>query len=195
MASPELSGGRRVRGQSNPISPPSSLSPYTDPSSSPLVGSQSVPTLPRKSQDRTGFTDKDVFGTDIDPQGEGRHVEHEAETERTSLHSVSSGASGDRVETLEKIRQEQAKKLTELQQKLKEKINEHELEMEEMDSRMEEIAAELDASKRAEKELRAKDVSNFFLGLCRCLLLCLVEFRTHADMVGLDFDSIRIRSS
>src|SRR5258708_13195763 len=103
MASPELSRGRRVRGQSNPISPPSSLSPYTDPSSSPLVGSQSVPTLPRKSQDRTGFTDKDVFGTDIDPQGEGRHVEHEAETERTSLHSVSPVASAHIFETYEKI--------------------------------------------------------------------------------------------
>ncbi|KAF8329149.1 uncharacterized protein EI90DRAFT_3017385 [Cantharellus anzutake] len=245
---PELLGGHRVRGQSNPTSPPQRLPPFTFPSSPPRLGrsapssppfphagSQSVPSLPL-SPTRGGFkslrrqsTDRQAglgVGTGVgsspelinmpvprvlrrgpeegekgeesrkgttetlpssmsssaytdDTLGDDRHHHHhhhhdhdcdcehehdpeEVGTERTSLYSVSTDPhhhhEHERVEELEKIQQEQLKKLAELQTKLEEKMTEHEKEMEDLSNQKEDIEAELAASRQNEKELRAKDL-------------------------------------
>lgn len=76
-------------------------------------------------------------------------------SDQTSMFSVNTS---DRIDELERIREEQTKKLKEVQRTLEDKMATHELEMEEMLVQKEELEAELASSKRDEKELRLKDV-------------------------------------
>ena len=166
-------------GQSAPSSPPSVPSPLSPKRSSRSLrdksqdstASASDPGLTEVHSERTGpeyegrqpssMTSSAYTGLQGD---EGSHVHHEnTEADRSSLSSVSSVASGDRVDELEKVRQDAMKRSVELQQKLEEKMSEYQLEMEEVHARKEELEAELDASKRDEKESHLKDVSGFRL--------------------------------
>ncbi|KAF8323255.1 hypothetical protein DL93DRAFT_2223196 [Clavulina sp. PMI_390] len=78
-------------------------------------------------------------------------------SDRTSMFSINTN---DRVDELERINSEQAKKLKEVQKTLEEKMSAHETEIEELMVQKEEIESELAASRREEKELRLKDVNS-----------------------------------
>ena len=81
--------------------------------------------------------------------------------ERQKTESTVSIEIHERLELLQKTNEELARKKIEAEQTLQNKLEEHELELEETHQRLEELRAELSASNREEKELRAKDVSTF----------------------------------
>ena len=64
----------------------------------------------------------------------------------------------ERLEALQRANPELSRKLMEAEQTLQNKLTEHELELEEMQVRLEEVRSELSATKREEKELRSKEV-------------------------------------
>jgi predicted RNase H-like nuclease (RuvC/YqgF family) len=78
--------------------------------------------------------------------------------DRSAASSVISMEPNERLEILQKANHELSKKLIENERTLQNKLNDHELELEEMEQKLEETRAELTAAKREEKELRGKEV-------------------------------------
>jgi hypothetical protein len=88
--------------------------------------------------------------------------------DRSTTSSTVSMEPLERLEALQRANTELGKKLVEAEQTLQNKLTEHELELEEMQSRMEEVRSELSATKREEKELRSKEVREigFWVMIC-----------------------------
>ncbi|KAF9519695.1 hypothetical protein BS47DRAFT_1079712 [Hydnum rufescens UP504] len=84
---------------------------------------------------------------------------------RDRIHSISTTSlvtsPEDRLEALQRANAELAKKLRDASRELEHKLSDHEGEIEEMQTRIEDLRYELAASKREEKELRLKAVSVF----------------------------------
>ncbi|KAF8910537.1 hypothetical protein CPB84DRAFT_1763906 [Gymnopilus junonius] len=80
--------------------------------------------------------------------------------ERQKTESTVSIEIHERLELLQKTNEELTRKRMEAEHTLQNKLEEHELELEETHQRLEELRAELSASNREEKELRAKDSRN-----------------------------------
>jgi hypothetical protein len=78
--------------------------------------------------------------------------------ERSISSSVASLAPHDRVEALQKNNQDLARRLMEAERTLQTRLADHEVEIEEMQGKLDEIKSELTATKREEKELRSKEV-------------------------------------
>ena len=68
----------------------------------------------------------------------------------------------DRLDALQRANADLNRKCMEAEWTLQHKLSEHELELEELQSRLEEVRSELVHTKREEKELRSKDVCFFF---------------------------------
>jgi phage shock protein A len=64
----------------------------------------------------------------------------------------------DRLDVLQKANTELGRKLMEAEKTLQNKLNEHDMDLDEMQGRLEELKSELTSTKREEKELRAKEV-------------------------------------
>ncbi|KAF8519575.1 hypothetical protein JB92DRAFT_3112335 [Gautieria morchelliformis] len=80
--------------------------------------------------------------------------------DRSISSSVASLAPHDRVEALQKNNQELARRLMEAERTLQNRLADHEVEIEEMQGKLDEIKSELTATKREEKELRSKERQN-----------------------------------
>ena len=78
--------------------------------------------------------------------------------DRSIASSIVSFAPQDRVEALQKNNQDLARRLMEAERTLQNRLADHEVEIEEMQAKLDEIKSELMATKREEKELRSKEV-------------------------------------
>lgn len=78
--------------------------------------------------------------------------------DRSATSSTVSLEPFDRVDALQKANTELSRKLIEADRALQNKLMEHDNDLEEMQARLEELKSELTATKREEKELRAKEV-------------------------------------
>jgi phage shock protein A len=81
--------------------------------------------------------------------------------DRSATSSTASLEPTERLDALQRINTDLSKKLIEAERTLQNRLTEHEMELEEMQSRLEEAKIELTATKKEEKELRAKEVRNF----------------------------------
>lgn len=103
--------------------------------------------------------------------------------DRTATSSTVSLEPFDKVEVLQKANVELSRKLMEADRALQNKLMEHDNDLEEMQSRLEELKTELNATKREEKELRAKEVCPLFRPLfCHSTR---GPFHTHSDFLFL----------
>ncbi len=95
---------------------------------------------------------------------------------RSALESSASLAAEERMDELQRANVELQKKYMESERVLQKKMEEHETELEDMQNRLDEAKAELSATKREEKELRAKEarISSFlfYLVFLKRLLTC-----------------------
>ncbi|KAI9511906.1 hypothetical protein F5148DRAFT_181687 [Russula earlei] len=80
--------------------------------------------------------------------------------DRSTTSSAASMEPLERVEALQRVNSDLAKKVVEAERTLQRKLADHEVELEEMEARLEEARSELSAAKREEKELRSKERSN-----------------------------------
>jgi chromosome segregation ATPase len=80
--------------------------------------------------------------------------------DRSTASSTASMEPLERLEALQRVNSDLAKKLVEAERTLQRKLVDHEAELEEMEARLEEAKSELSAAKREEKELRSKERSN-----------------------------------
>jgi hypothetical protein len=80
------------------------------------------------------------------------------DNERSVTSSIASLAPQDRVEALQKNNQDLARRLMEAERSLQNRLADHEVEIEEMQGKLDEMKSELSATKREEKELRNKEV-------------------------------------
>lgn len=83
--------------------------------------------------------------------------------DRSAASSTVSLDAQERLDALQKTNGELARKLMDAENTLSRRLNDHELELEEMQLRLEEAKSELSATKREEKELRTKEASGSFL--------------------------------
>ena len=77
---------------------------------------------------------------------------------RSVTSSIVSLAPQDRMEALQKNNQDLARRLMEAERTLQNRLADHEVEIEEMQGKLDEMKTELSATKREEKELRSKEV-------------------------------------
>ncbi|KAJ3507753.1 hypothetical protein NLJ89_g6129 [Agrocybe chaxingu] len=80
--------------------------------------------------------------------------------DRQMAASLVSMEDHERMEALQRNNEELGRKLMDAERTLQNKLEEHEVELEETHARLEELRSELSASNREEKELRAKDSRN-----------------------------------
>ena len=80
--------------------------------------------------------------------------------DRSTTSSSASMEPLERLDALQRVNADLAKKLVDAERTLQRKLGDHEVELEEMEARLEEARTELGAAKREEKELRGKERSN-----------------------------------
>jgi len=80
--------------------------------------------------------------------------------DRSTVSSTASMEPLERLEALQRVNSDLAKKLVGAERTLQRKLADHEAELEEMEARLEEAKSELSSAKREEKELRSKERSN-----------------------------------
>jgi chromosome segregation ATPase len=80
--------------------------------------------------------------------------------DRSTVSSTASMEPLERLEALQRVNSDLAKKLVEAERTLQRKLADHEADLEEMEARLEEAKSELSSAKREEKELRSKERSN-----------------------------------
>lgn len=97
--------------------------------------------------------------SDSDSESDGEDSTLGLVLDRSAASSTVSMEPLDRVDALQRANAELGRKLMEAERTLQGKLSDHENELEEMQGRLEEVRSELSATKREEKELRAKEVS------------------------------------
>lgn len=80
--------------------------------------------------------------------------------ERSAASSTVSLESTERLDALQKANAELGRKLIEAERTLENRLNEHDMDLDEMQGRLEELKSELTSTKREEKELRTKERTN-----------------------------------
>lgn len=129
--------------------------PYEDPDAQFASRISALPLPPRPSSRASHSSDEE----DEDFENSmGRVLDHRASM--ASMNSIMSMEDQERMEALEKTNKELARKLLESDRMLHNRMTDHETELVEMESKIEELKAELSATKREEKELRGKEVSS-----------------------------------
>ncbi|KAG1852942.1 hypothetical protein C8R48DRAFT_346450 [Suillus tomentosus] len=81
-------------------------------------------------------------------------------TDRSATSSTVSLEHTERLEALQKANAELGRKLIEAERTLENRLNEHDMDLDEMQGRLEELKSELTSTKREEKELRTKERTN-----------------------------------
>ena len=120
--------------------------------------SMSMLRMPRQ-MGSDGESDDGDRDDDLDRDG-NRHLG--LVLDRSTASSTVSMEPQERLEALQRANTELGRKLIEAEETLQNKLSEHEVELEEMQGRLEEVRSELSATKREEKELRSKEVGYFF---------------------------------
>lgn len=100
--------------------------------------------------------------------------------DRSIASSIVSLAPQDRVEALQKNNQDLARRLMEAERTLQNRLADHEVEIEEMQAKLDEIKSELTATKREEKELRSKEVGLIII-ICDISHLFSIETKYSAN--------------
>jgi chromosome segregation ATPase len=100
------------------------------------------------------------MSADSDSDDSGDDSELGLVFDRSTTGSTASMEPLERLDALQRVNADLAKKLIEAERTLQRKLADHEVEMEEMEARLEEAKSELSAAKREEKELRSKERSN-----------------------------------
>lgn len=127
---------------------------------------------PPSDQSETSFGDEEGFNhrisslpmprrgndSDSDSDSDGDDMARGLVHERTITVSTISLDMQERIEALQKTNDDLRRKLNDAEETLQKKLNEHEQDLENMQQRLEEMKSELSATKRQEKELRAKEV-------------------------------------
>jgi hypothetical protein len=109
----------------------------------------SIATLPMPRQNSDSEEEGIVVGLVLDRHGD-----------RSTASSIVSMEIHDRVDALTRADEELIQKKVEAEQASQNKLAEHDMELDENQQRLEELRGELNSSNR-EKELKAKDVSDF----------------------------------
>jgi phage shock protein A len=102
-------------------------------------------------------SDSDSSDDEEDPTMLGLVLDRSAASSTVSMEPL------ERLDALQKANADLGRKLMEAERTLQSKLADHENELEEMQGRLEEAKSELTATKREEKELRAKEVCLFLL--------------------------------
>ncbi len=125
--------------------------------------------MPRRGSDSDSDSDSD--GDDM-----ARGLVHE----RTINASTISLDLQERVEALQRVNDDLRRKLSDAEETLQRKLGEHESDLESLQQRFEEMKSELSATKRQEKELRAKEVgcTDLHRPICTHQIVA-VEFHTN----------------
>lgn len=173
VTSPSVSGSHsrpHSRAQSQPQSHFSNISGYHYSSSDDRgYGSPDDNTEPNPLYDYRGRRNDDAFMQSVStlpmPRGsDDSDSESEEDSslglvlDRTTTSSTVSMEPMDRLDALQRANTELGRKLMDAERTLRNKLSEHELELEDMQGRLEEMRSELSATKREEKELRSKEV-------------------------------------
>ena len=116
--------------------------------------------------------------SEVDEEDDDDAEESDASDDRYRIPETRSAASStasieveERLEALNRLNQDLARKLVEAERTLQTRLSDHEQELEEMQVRLEDAKVELSATRREEKELRSKEVCNIGLeGLSNCSL-------------------------
>ena len=111
--------------------------------------SRNINSLPMPRRDDDSDSDSDGDEDDI-----ARGLVHE----RTITASTISLDLQERLDALQKVNDDLRRKVNDAEETLQRKLAEHEADLENMQQRIEELKSELSATKRQEKELRAKEV-------------------------------------
>lgn len=101
--------------------------------------------------------DSDSDG-DGDVDGDETHRIFSMDHERSIASSIASLAPHERVDALQKNNQDLVRRLMDAERTLQSRLADHEVEIEEMQSKLDELKSELTYTKREEKELRNKEV-------------------------------------
>lgn len=112
---------------------------------------QSVNSLPMPRASRSG---SDPSSDSEDDTMTGLVMDRSAASSTVSLDVL------ERVDALQRINTDLGRKLLEAERTLQNRLADHEQELEDMQGRLEEVRSELSATKREEKELRAKERTN-----------------------------------
>ena len=145
--------------------PPSSVSdtsnnsfeyddPYEDPDAQFASRISALP-LPPRPNSRASHSSSEDEDEDFE-HSMGRVLDHRSSM--ASMDSTMSLEDQEKMEALEKTNKDLARKLMESDRMLHNRMTDHETELVEMESKIEELKAELSATKREEKELRGKEV-------------------------------------
>ncbi|KAH9902726.1 hypothetical protein C8Q73DRAFT_785370 [Cubamyces lactineus] len=129
------------------MSPPPSDTSFED--EQPFHEQISSLPMPRRSSD-----DSDDDDQEIEEALLGLVMDRSAASSTVSLDMQ------ERLDALQRINTELGRKLVEAERTLQNRLAEHEQELEDMQSRLEEARSELSATKREEKELRSKERQN-----------------------------------
>ena len=178
------STGRRSRAPSNPTSPGSQQSPTALYGSPPPDAVGSRPHSRAQSQSRSPFSHisppqldlanaiYEAFDDTVTKlpmqrmSADSDSDESEDDSalglvfDRSTASSTASMEPLERLDALQRINADLAKKLVDAERTLQRKLSDHEVDLEEMEARLEEAKSELSAAKREEKELRGKERSN-----------------------------------
>ncbi|PFH45209.1 hypothetical protein AMATHDRAFT_200766 [Amanita thiersii Skay4041] len=153
----DYQGRRRGNSFMRTTSSRSSVSPHPGPSAE--LDSSGVPfDLPNNSflGDSINPELSDLSGSSSDEEDSalGLVLDRTANASTVSLEPL------ERVDALQRANAELGRKLIEAESTLQRKLTEHEAELEEMQSKLDEMRTELVATKREEKELRSKERQN-----------------------------------
>ncbi|KAF8577772.1 UPF0014-domain-containing protein [Ramaria rubella] len=146
-----------VRSGNGMVSPPPDRDDEFSPSGSSRAEdmSESISSLPMP-----GSHDSDSDGDSDDDETHRMSMGLILDHDRSVASSIASLAPQDRVEALQKNNQDLARRLMEAERSLQNRLADHEVEIEEMQSKLDDIKSELTATKREEKELRNKERQN-----------------------------------
>ncbi|KAF7325703.1 hypothetical protein MKEN_00420500 [Mycena kentingensis (nom. inval.)] len=161
----------RIRAPSNPTSPSTSMvDDFNDPSSPPQSGRFSRPSSRnqgrRQLDEDLDFTLRQGLNSLPMPRNNDSDSDSDDEArvdmimDRSAASSTVSMMPQDRLDALQRINEDLARKLMEAERTMQRKMAEHESLHEELQMRLDEVNNELSAAKREEKELRAKERTN-----------------------------------
>lgn len=97
--------------------------------------------------------------------------------DRSAASSTVSMEQQERVDALQRMNTDLARKLMEAERSLQNRLADHEQDIEEWQGRLDEVKSELSATKREEKELRSKEVSEN-----ECIYIPFVAYRLYASV-------------
>ncbi|KAJ7168692.1 hypothetical protein C8R46DRAFT_1162963 [Mycena filopes] len=140
----------RMRTPSNPTSPSSGMM-------SPSASDFSIGSPPRSSSPPPRGSDSDS-DSDDDENVVGR--DRDMVLDRSTASSTVSMMPHERVEALQRVNDDLARKLADTERSMQRKLAEQEAEFEDLQVKLEETRNELSAAKREEKELRSKERQN-----------------------------------